>query len=163
MDTKRTQLGKVAELQFKAQYLNGENPTELHHWIRRLDELGDGEYFDVSFQHDRDITGKVIHTDIVIKPSKKWFGKLGRRVNDKFIACNTVRVIELKIGTQPLRRGATQAWRYVRQYYSLGVYDQFQAITFNIDTGQAIEVDKSRDYLRRNKKAPKGITGTFTR
>ena len=155
MDTKRTQLGKVAELNFKAQYLNGEDTTELHHFIRKYDNKGDGKYYEVSFKHDRDINGKVIHTDIVIKPSKAFLG----RFKVKHII-----VIELKIGTQPLRRGATQAWRYVRQYYSLGVYDKFSAITFNIDTGESIEVvSKSRDYLRRNQKAPKGIAGVFIR
>ena len=157
MDTQRTQLGKVAELVFKAQYNNGEDPTDMHRFIRHYDELGRGEFYTVSFDHDRDILGKVIHTDITIQTSKKFWGRLGRDIKGKRVITNEVIVIELKIGTQPLRRGATQAWRYIRQYYSLGKFDKFRAYTFNIDTGMAARTgSKSRDYLRRNQKAPKG-------
>ena len=165
MNTERTQAGKVAELKFKAQYLNGDDTTDMHRFIRNFDNAGNGkrtDFYEVSFEHDRDIEGKVIHTDIVIKTSKLFWGRLGRTVNGKRININEVIVIELKIGNQPLRRGATQAWRYIRQYYSLGKFDRFRAYTYNIETGVAIRSgEKSRDYLRRNKKAPKGDMGEF--
>ena len=148
MNTEATSQGKIAENILKAQLRNKDwDASPLLRWL--YDAYISTGLWDVHTDHTRDIHGKVIHSDLYLSMID------GVRNDRTGQSVKALMVIELKVGDQPLRRGIVQCYRYIKQFYSLGIYSNYKCVTYNLDSDEYCIANLSRDYVRRHKRIGK--------